>query len=236
MLSDPARIAAVGSAVLVTACSLTTDLNTLEGDSAGANGSSIASVGSGGEGGAGVGNGGSDGGAGVGGAAGGAGGSGGGSAVKRVFVTSQTYTGNIGSLANADMICEGAATNLAGSWRAWLSDANSSAASRVADVGPWYLVDQTTLVFVNLAHAIDITDGPNAPISVDENGNTVSTFETWTGTFDDGSSAGMNCNNWTTAVLEIKGRSGHAGAVDHLWGSADNTSCNGLLRLYCFEQ
>src|SRR6185312_9164199 len=49
-----------------------------------------------------------------------------------VFLTSGRFTGDLGGLAGADALCQGAASNgqLAGTFKAWLSDDLASAASR----------------------------------------------------------------------------------------------------------
>lgn len=51
---------------------------------------------------------------------------------KTVFVTSQTYTGNLGGLAGADAQCNllAKAAGLEGSYLAWLSDATESPSTR----------------------------------------------------------------------------------------------------------
>ncbi len=76
---------------------------------------------------------------------------------KRVFVTKGTFTADLKSagsaatgLAGADKLCSNAASaaGLGGSWKAWLSDSTTDAISRIADVGPWYRIDGSS-VFKN---------------------------------------------------------------------------------------
>ena len=52
---------------------------------------------------------------------------------QKVFVTSTTYTGNLGGLSGADSKCQARATaaNLSGVWKAWLSTGDLAASSRI---------------------------------------------------------------------------------------------------------
>ena len=63
-------------------------------------------------------------------------------APKRVFVTSTTYKGNLGGLAGADAKCQtrANAASLGGTWKAWLSDSTTSAASRLTQSVSGYIL------------------------------------------------------------------------------------------------
>ena len=166
---------------------------------------------------------------------GGSGGSGvGGSAVKRVFVTSQTTAGNMGSLSGADAKCNQASNILGGTWIAWLSDSNSDAKDRVQG-GPWYLVDGTTLVADDVNALLN--DGPNVPIDVDENGDTIpsSVDRVWTGTDHLGKAQQDHCNDWSANSAE--GTAGSAtSATKPFWTIVRLVDCGLKSRIYCFEQ
>ncbi|MDZ4247347.1 MAG: DUF1554 domain-containing protein, partial [Dehalococcoidia bacterium] len=67
---------------------------------------------------------------------------------KRVFVTAATYNGNLGGLSGADAKCQASANavNLGGTWKAWLSDSNTSAGSRLNHSdSPYRLLNGTTI-------------------------------------------------------------------------------------------
>jgi hypothetical protein len=67
---------------------------------------------------------------------------------KIVFATSQGFTGNLGGLAGADAICqaEANAAGLPGTYKAFLSDNNTSAADRLNQSSlPYELVNGTPI-------------------------------------------------------------------------------------------
>jgi hypothetical protein len=128
--------------------------------------------------------------------------------LKRVFVTSNHWRGDLQSAGSgssgpdgADNLCNAAASaaSLGGAWKAFLSTSTAIAISRLVDVGPWTLVDGTPAVpsLATLA-----TSGPVVPIDEYETG-AISTDDVWTGTNDD-MSAGNECNDWTSSdVIHI---------------------------------
>lgn len=159
---------------------------------------------------------------------------------KRVFVTSTTQVPQ-GSLAAMDAVCQNRADAaiLGGVWIAWLSDSGADAKTRVADVGPWYLVDGVSKVADNM---LDLTDGTIASLlNLDEFGNQVSssTDSVWTGTDSNGTGFKFCCD-WSASCLET-GSKGRAWMQNCRWtrdncGGGSNLSCDGAARLYCFEQ
>ena len=172
-----------------------------------------------------------------GGTGGGTGGGSGGTS-KRVFVTASAYDGNLGGLAGADTKCTTAAlgAGLGGSWKAWLSDTNTDALNRIADVGPWYFVDRTTRVFNNKANLATI---PLTPIIMTEQGNrlpTALTDEVWTGTFEGGLRSTANCFDWSSNT----NGTGHYGTAQYTnnWSNyaSQAVKCSATLRMYCLEQ
>lgn len=121
---------------------------------------------------------------------------------------------------------------------AWLSTSQQDALARLADVGPWYLVDRTTLVSPNKASLVAL---PRASISLTEQGEPVpGSFleEVWTATDADGRLAGDSrydaCSDWTSDG------SGHAlqgnAHDDEGWTSYGIGPCSESARLSCFEQ
>lgn len=166
-----------------------------------------------------------------------------GSSVKRIFLSSTAHTGSLGGLSGADAICLARATaaGLGGTWKVWLSDNTANAISRINDVGPWYLVDRSTLIFQN--RAAMVSSNPATQISKDENGNSMGAGPpgvlTWTGTMADGTKAASNCSNWMSALGATQGDVGANGNnvnTNSYWTSGGTVACNGARNLICIEQ
>jgi hypothetical protein len=165
----------------------------------------------------------------------------GGETSKCVFATSTIQTGNLGGLAGGDAICQARAEapgSLAapGTYKAWLSTAAASAASRLthAEV-PYRLVDGTTIA----NDWTDLTDGTlDAPINRQENDIVGPVRGVWTGTNADGSFQGSDCAAWSSAASTgVAGTSGSTGETDFQWTFfAIQLQCSPQLPLYCFQQ
>lgn len=170
---------------------------------------------------------------------------------KRVFVTSTTYNGNLGGLVGADAKCQAGAdsANLGGTWKAWLSDSNTSANSRLThNSGPYKRLDGVT-VADNWA---DLIDGNlQNSIGTTETGSIIGGWYVWTFTSLDGETLinknSYNCHNWTTAGSALDndlGIVGNNGYTNEGWTtSLLNPPCTGNyqvsspnIHLYCFEQ
>ena len=155
-----------------------------------------------------------------------------------IFITSQTYQGNVNGLAGADQRCRmlAAIANLPRfeTYRAWLSSSTKSAGERLLHSrGRYVLVnglvvaqDWDALVSGTLEH----------PINVDENSQTQA-VRAWTSTLASGEAApGADfCDDWT-GVLDFDGGTGLPGATDATWSFFENVPCDVELRLYCLEQ
>jgi hypothetical protein len=153
---------------------------------------------------------------------------------KRIFVTATNYQGSLGGLSGADSKCTTAATaaTLGGTWKAWLSDGTTNAIDRIADVGPWYLVDKTTLIFNNKAN---LQTGPLDTIGQTEQGTNVGGVAVWSGTSTGGTHSGSTCTNWTTSSLSVYGTSGSSDS-SQFWTDVSDTACSQMQSLYCLEQ
>lgn len=155
---------------------------------------------------------------------------------KRVFVTSQNYSGNLGGLSGADSKCSSlaSAAGLGIKWKAWLSDSNTDAKDRIVGLGPWYFVDGKTLVFSSKGEL------PLVPLNHDELGNLRSDVMVRTGTAQNGTKKEWvfdptYCNDWTTdstLAVAIIGNTSETGVRWTNWGG---TACNYLRPIYCFE-
>ncbi len=157
----------------------------------------------------------------------------------KVFVTSATYTGDLGGLSGADAICQKHANSagLPGKYMAWLADASGSPATRFyQSTVPYKLVDGTTvannwtdLTDGTLAAGINRTEG-NAAVTAGANG-------VWTNTSVNGTSnGGGSCLSWTDKTLDASGVRGVEGNSVSSWTAGPSSLCNAGRRLYCFQQ
>ncbi len=165
---------------------------------------------------------------------------------RRVFVTSETYKGDLlpaidnkTGLALADAHCQAlASAKLSGNFKAWLSDDTGSPSTRFDTnfTGAYQLVDGTSIVSGgwaeltsgNLKHAIDR----------DEQNNVLDEATPWSNTTSDGTKVTMDeasCMNWTSKLLAVSGRVGDSSAMDAAWSDAGAIPCSVPLPLYCFE-
>ncbi|HMR75141.1 MAG TPA: hypothetical protein PKD61_08515, partial [Polyangiaceae bacterium] len=161
---------------------------------------------------------------------------------KLLFVTSKTYPANFASSGNAATVgaaqCKqlaDAVTQTAGkSWHAWLSTGLSDAITGITGVtGGWRRGDGA----LGFSSAADIVAGnaPQAAISLDETGATVTAAKVWTGTDKFGKKlTGQHCAAWST--LNTFGIVGLSSATTSKWTDDSIESCSGSARLYCFEK
>jgi hypothetical protein len=164
---------------------------------------------------------------------------------RTIFVTSQTFTGDLGTRDGGDSKCQSAATDagLPGTYRAWLSEQGASVVTRlVTDAGPLRLVNGALV-------ATDTADlaaaGPRTGIVLDERGRTRGGgacddggLIAWTGTGPDGAAPttfGTDCAQWRTSGAQ-QGLAGLVGSKDTSWTSACTRACNQQAALYCIQQ
>ena len=156
---------------------------------------------------------------------------------KRVFVTSTTSNGNLGGISGGDTKCAtlASAAGLCGTWKAWLSDATTTAISRIADVGPWYHVDRATLVFSSKAQIAAGTD-PSDTIYKTETGANSAAAQVWTGSTNAGQiDVGDHCQSWASSNGGDTGQVGLTGDATR-WSDFAPNGCGALRPIYCFEQ
>ena len=157
--------------------------------------------------------------------------------VRRVFVTSTTYTGDLGGALDADGECTAVAASagLPGSFRAWISDAGTSPAARLdtSFAGVYQRTDGQPIA----VGWSDLTDGALMhPIALDEFGADVfASPYAWTGTTADGDPIASHCTGWSTTSAAVSGVVGDIHATDDGWTDLDLRTCNLAFRLYCFE-
>lgn len=170
----------------------------------------------------------------------------------RVFVTSQSFTGNLGGVGGADRKCQAAAnaSKLArgGTYKAWISAGTpaSSPSQRFtnrAQAGPYVLVNGT-VVANDWADLTTSKSGEylRARINVTELGTTATgTNLTWTATATDGSPStlfeGPTCQGWTIGNnVDVYGGIGNWNRQEDFWTAFGTWFCTNDLRLVCFEQ
>lgn len=155
---------------------------------------------------------------------------------KVVFVTNQTYDGNLGGLTGGDEKCNSAAqaAGLSGTFRAWLSLDFMNPSNRFdRSLTPYVLLDNTTIA----TDFDDLIDGNiQAPIDKNEYGQPVSPSNAWTNTKANGfpSSFSNNCEQWSFPFGT--GVTGSTGESDNEWTAIELQPCSRPARLYCFQQ
>ena len=164
--------------------------------------------------------------------------------MKRVFITSANYNGNLGGLSGADGKCQQLANSksFGGIWKAWLSSSETAAGDRLTHAGIAYrLVDGITIIANNWN---DLVDGVIInPINKDENGSAKTSY-VWTTTNADGTTSFPDfpneyCNDWNSSLNSLGGRFGWSGSTNAQWTFhvGDGNACGASgLPLYCFEQ
>lgn len=171
-----------------------------------------------------------------------------------VFLTSETYAGDLGGVSGADLKCRAlaAAAGLAAAekFRAWLSDGAQSPLTRFTQidvVGAPYILLTGRIVAASFAELVG--EGPRTGISVTEQGESLFAVYGWTNTtaFGEPFSAMNHCAEWTSSSAQFTARQGLNALVleegpnfdtwrsDRLWTSFLGQACNVARYLYCFE-
>lgn len=161
----------------------------------------------------------------------------------RVFIATNDsggFTGNLGGVSGADVICQQSADagNLGGQWKAWLTDSRTTALDHIVGNGPWYLVDEKTKVFDSKA---SLMSAPLTSIKYDQNklrvmDNLTTPVRVWTGT-EEQNGIGAHCSNWTSDSASVLGHTGEMSERNLTgWTFMDPARlCNSRAYLYCFE-
>lgn len=157
---------------------------------------------------------------------------------KKVFVTSTSYTGDLGGLAGGDAKCHDRAlasgfTTTANPkiFKAWLSDTATDAKDRLTSNGPWVRPDGFKIADTKA----DLLDGLlYTSISQNELGAYARAM-VWTGTDSNGIKNADRCNDWTDGTAGFNGRQGFAPATNGVWSAYPIDTCNVVKLLYCFE-
>lgn len=155
---------------------------------------------------------------------------------KLVFVSSETYTGNLGGVSGAHQKCQALAqaAGLSGTYLAWINGSTGD----ILDSH-----EQSTLPYVRIGdqalianHWSALTSGTLAnPINRTETGAVVGNEYAWTNSTPQGGTKTSHCSDWTST--SGNGSAGLVPSALSQWTDAGTMPCNfGIYRLYCFEQ
>jgi hypothetical protein len=163
---------------------------------------------------------------------------------KKVFLSGRSGTGNLQGwpgaggatgIAAGDAICQSsaAAAGLANAerYKAWLSDATTSAIDRLSSVGPWVRLDGARVAD---SKAELTSGGLFSSIALTEQGEYRGHFGVWTGTGVGGRTTGYDCSGWKDDT-DSRGDGGTATSAGGAWTSFSDAHCGSLFSLYCFE-
>lgn len=175
--------------------------------------------------------------------------------VRRVFLSSSTYSGALGGLTGANTLCQNIAIakGLGGTWKAWLSDSvNYPAITFSQSTVPYQLISGEQIA-KNWADLIDGTIG--VPIWSDESGKVISAAsggscssdgpKVWSNTTVTGTrfttTTTSTCLDWQTSSNSIayKALTGNASKSGATWtNNCVTDKCDATVpgHLYCFEQ
>lgn len=164
--------------------------------------------------------------------------------MKRAFVTSRTWTGNLKGMAasgvlGADAKCQAAAVmaSLPGTFKAYVSTDSLDAIDRMADVGPWVTRDATGASVVVLPSRAALGDqNTSRTFTTDETGATLPAMkEVWTGNLPNGKrDMGTTCRSWESAAATDSAEVGSL--AGQTWQHDGPTTCDQQRRLLCLGQ
>ncbi|MBI4078677.1 MAG: hypothetical protein HY429_00025 [Candidatus Levybacteria bacterium] len=167
------------------------------------------------------------------------------SSTRLVFVSSATYTGDLGELLGADTTCKSladASTIQAvrgRQWKAWLSKWSPfEPQERFTNTFDYRNTVNFTLVNGNsiAVNWDSLTDSDiDARINLTESGQTV-TGEVWTNTDESGYAGSLHCNGFTSSDPAEKANIGTTSNAYYPWSITSTASCDTQQRIFCFEQ
>lgn len=158
----------------------------------------------------------------------------------RLFVTHQTYQGNMGGFAGADSHCtdEANALNLGGTWKAILSGDVVNAYDRIVVAGSTY--NMRPLGLGGPQKLVDVTDSfwgtlRTLPVGYEADG-TPTTQTVWTGTGTSGQQVFSSCFTWTSLNAGHFAKYGDPSLAGPSWiYTGPDGTCNQQRALYCLD-
>ena len=165
---------------------------------------------------------------------------------RRVFVTSEVFTGNLGGIAGADQKCLAAAESagLPGVYIAWISSSEGSPAERfIQSAVPYRQLDGTEiasnwddLIDGTLQSGIYLTELKTLPQKGTTKSCMLDIAFAWSNTQESGVlwQANYACGEWSEEVGS--GYTGRVGLIDGGWTVDCIADCQDQASLYCVEQ
>ncbi|HPH65156.1 MAG TPA: DUF1554 domain-containing protein [Kofleriaceae bacterium] len=154
------------------------------------------------------------------------------SAANFVFITKDTYNGNLGGIVGADAKCQASANRPQATFIAVLGYQNSSlyTALKVLDASrAWYRTDGELVA----DSPIEFTSGLRSPVIFDQNGQRIIDNVTiWTGFDNTGALQGNDCFAWSSAASSASGGFGQSDNRPIALGGSVST-CNLQRHLLC---
>ena len=160
----------------------------------------------------------------------------------RIFVSSQTFDGDLGGISGADQTCNTLAgnENLGGNWEAVLSTSGTDLKSKLTLDAAVVRLDGTTVI-ANGAPIWQVMESNN-PVLVDESGQSIPTCTmcdddlVWTGTSSDGTATNDTCNDWQSGSPAPQGTLGDGGDTDEwLYDDTSPRRCHNRQHIYCID-
>jgi hypothetical protein len=154
---------------------------------------------------------------------------------KRVFVTDETFRGDLGGIEGADAKCTTAAAgaSIGGTWKAWISDSSHDAVDRIAQVGPWVTLQGEaafpTKESIGLVHSLPVIGTPHGYSP--KPGESGLSF--WSASDPRGMYTQTSCNEWASDNGSYNAGYSYFGE-DGL--ASGGEICSERLNLLCLEQ
>lgn len=165
-------------------------------------------------------------------------------APRLVFLTSESFTGNLGGLAGADKRCNELATAslLGGSFRAWLLVDGQTLDARFPEFSgvptAWNFTSMGNDLLAKSFQQL-VSQGPAGPLGYTEQGEVAAERKVWTNITAAGLAAGGDCGQWTsedgTALIGTSGFVPDEGPEALAWHQQRHwTDWNGL-KDFCYK-
>lgn len=171
---------------------------------------------------------------------------------RRLFLSSKLFSGDLGSRAGADLVCQNLAKDAglpkSATFRAFLADSKESPNTVFGDDTDGLPFIAVTGLILALDYFELITHGPGLGLTITEKGEVMIEKPVWTniGPFGDAflADAEHTCGDWTsddatkTARVGLNAVAPEAFAQwqdERQWLTYATKTCNGLYRIYCVE-
>ena len=170
------------------------------------------------------------------------------------FISSQTFTGDLGGLSGADLKCQALAKGFdlakAHTYRAWLSDGVSAPATTFEHGAKFTATPYVLRNGVKIAASFEdlVQKGPAVGITITDTFEVLVNKRVWTHTTHEGKAVpdDHHCDQWTSNSFKMQAIVGKnmplegspdlkAWADERWWTRYVEKSCNSPRRLYCFE-